>query len=419
MKIAVIGGGISGLTAAHYLGPNHDVTLFEKNNYIGGHTNTVTVEEPDGPLNIDTGFIVFNDRTYPNFQKLLGELAIDGKPTVMSFGIRCLDTGLEYSGTGLNGFYAQRRNLLSRQHHRLLRDIIRFNRLASSLAEDELAGLTVNDFFHQHCFTDRFLWKYFMPMGASIWSCSFKSFLQFPIRFIIAFYQHHGLLTLRDRPQWMVVENGSRRYVEAILSRNRFAVRPNAKVTSISRQGGQVTVSTVDEIADSYDHVILACHADQSLALLGNSSTPLEQAVLPYFRYQENVALLHTDTTILPTNRRAWACWNYLASQEDQQHAVLTYNMNLLQGILSKQTYCVSLNAEQLVNKEMILRRIVYQHPLFTTDRDRLQALHPKMIDHQRVSYCGAYWGNGFHEDGVNSALAIVERLGGQSGSKS
>ena len=281
----------------------------------------MTVEEQDGPLNIDTGFIVFNDRTYPNFQKLLRELDIHGKATTMSFGIRCLDTGLEYSGTGLNGFYAQRRNLFSRQHHRLLRDIIRFNRLAGRLPQHELAGLTVNDFFHQHGFTERFLWKYFMPMGASIWSCSFKSFLRFPIRFIIAFYQHHGLLTLRDRPQWMVVENGSQRYVEAILALDRFSVRPNVEVTSVSRQGDQVTVNMVDDMSGSYDHVILASHADQSLALLGDGSTPLERAVLPHFRYQKNVAILHTDKSILPTNHRAWACWNYLASQEDQQHA--------------------------------------------------------------------------------------------------
>lgn len=416
MKIAVIGGGISGLTAAYYLGKSHRVTLYEKNDYVGGHTNTITVNDLGNDIPVDTGFIVLNDRNYPLFRRLLSELQITYKPTDMSFGVKCSDDGLEYSGANLNGFFAQRKNLLSWKHYGLLKTIIRFNRVANAMTDLQLTSLSVEQFFRQNKFSEQFIWKYFVPMGAAIWSCPFKKFMSFPMRFVVEFFRNHGLLTLHNRPQWFVIDNGSRSYVDAILSSSRFQFHTNSEVTRIQRLESGVHLLTAEGPPLYFDHVIVASHADQSLALLGEEATESEKEILGSFSYQQNNAILHTDTSILPSNPRAWACWNYLVSRKDDERAVVTYNMNLLQGIQSDAVYCVTLNAEELIDPNKIIRKIVYHHPVFNKERDHMQARHDELINAGCLSFCGAYWGNGFHEDGVRSALSVVERIQNASG---
>ena len=411
MKIAIVGGGVSGLSAAFYLSGQHEITLFEQNDYVGGHTNTVSVTEGSETFPVDTGFIVFNDRTYPHFCQLLDALGISSQPTEMSFGLKCEQTGLEYSGSGLHGFYAQRRNVCSLTHHRLLWDVLRFNRLASRIRGGLPLEMTVADFFRQYTFSTRFRDKFFLPMGAAIWSCPTDQMQQFPIRFILDFYAHHGLLGLRDRPQWHVVQGGSRRYVEAMLEQVDGTIHTSNPVLSVRRSEQGVQVQSQRGGEQHFDHVIFACHSDQALTILDGEATDLEREVLGCFPYQRNHALLHTDTSILPTNRQAWACWNYLLPSQRANHATVTYNMNLLQGISSRETYCVSLNSRDLVDENRIVGEYIYHHPVFNTRRDWAQAQHPRLIDCQGISYCGAYWGNGFHEDGVQSARAVVSRL--------
>ena len=411
MDIAVIGGGISGLSAAYYLGNSHRVTLYEKNDYVGGHTNTIMVDDLGTKIPVDTGFIVLNDRNYPLFRHLLAELKITYQPTDMSFGVKCPDDGLEYSGNGLNGFFAQRKNLFSWKHYGVLKSIIRFNRVASDMTDLQLTGLSVEDFFRQNKFPERFVWKYLVPMGAAIWSCPFKQFMNFPMRFVVEFFRNHGLLTLHNRPQWFVINNGSRSYVQAILSSNRFQFHTDSKVKRIQRRENGVQVLMAEGPPLDFDHVIVASHADQSLALLGDEATETEKEILESFSYQKNNAILHTDTSILPSNRRAWASWNYLVSRNCSENAVVTYNMNILQGIQSDTTYCVTLNAEELIDPNKVIRKIIYHHPVFNEDRDRMQARQNEIINTGSLSFCGAYWGNGFHEDGVRSALNVVKQM--------
>jgi len=411
MNIAIVGGGIAGLSAAYYLSGDHQLTLFEQNQYAGGHTHTIAVEEGTRTLHVDTGFIVFNERTYPHFCRLLEDLEVSSQPTRMSFGVKCTDTGLEYSGTGFSGFYAQRGNLLSWRHHRLFRDILRFNRLATRLRSELDLEMTVAEFFSRYQFSHRFREQFFLPMGSAIWSCPLSRMEQFPIRFIIDFYANHGLLGLRQRPQWRVVKGGSFRYVEALLDQVDVQLRLGDSMRSIQRVEGGVRVNTDGGGEQLFDHVIFACHSDQALKILAEHATEKEQELLSCFPYQRNHAVLHTDTSILPVNRRAWACWNYLVSAERSNQAVVTYDMNELQGIQSDKTYCVSLNAGDRIDADQVIGEYVYHHPIFNTRRDWAQSQHDDLIDHHHVSYCGAYWGNGFHEDGVRSALAVATKL--------
>lgn len=417
MKIAIIGSGISGLTAAHNLRRQHDVTLFEANGYLGGHTNTIEFELEDREYAIDTGFIVFNDRTYPNFCRLLDELGVSSKPTSMTFSVSCQQSGLEYRGADLNGLFAQRMNALKPRFLGLLWELLRFNRQAEQLLADAPESMTVGDFFRQHNFGRMFIDKYFLPMASAIWSCPHSAVEGFPIRFVADFYRNHGLLSTRNRPQWRVINGGSQRYVEVLTRPLVDCIRLNAPVASIERSDEGVGILTRGSSdVERFDHVIFACHSDQALAILGEEATAPEREVLAAFPYEKNLAVLHTDTRLLPRNRRAWACWNYHIpadgdSTETATKATVTYNMNLLQGVVSPQTFCVSLNCAGRIDPRRIIRSIVYHHPVFTAERREYQRRHGELIGPNRTSFCGAYWGNGFHEDGVNSALAVCRYL--------
>jgi predicted NAD/FAD-binding protein len=413
MKLAIVGSGISGLVAAYRLHADHEITLFEANNYLGGHTNTVDVEFDGERQAIDTGFIVFNDWTYPHFIALLDELGVASQPTTMGFSVCDEQTGLEYNGETLNSLFAQRRNLLSPRFYRMLADIMRFNREARKMVAHSSDETTVGEFLAKHKYSRAFIDQYLLPMGAAIWSCPTGTFSEFPIRFIVEFYQNHGLLSVVHRPTWRVIQGGSRTYVQAMTRTFRDRIRLQSPVQSLRRFASYVEVQVQGGQTERFDHVILACHSDQALQIVGEQATPIEREVLGSFPYSHNVAVLHTDSAVLPRARRAWASWNYRLtnSAASTSAATVTYNMNILQRLQSRHTFCVTLNDESRIAPARVLRRFHYQHPIFTTRRAAAQARHTELLTANRTSFCGAYWGNGFHEDGVKSALAVVEAL--------
>lgn len=410
MRIAIIGAGISGLTAAYRLHQRHQIRLFEAAGYPGGHTNTVDVQVERERFAIDTGFIVFNDWTYPNFIQMLDEVGVDSDPTVMSFSVRDDVADLEYNGHSLRTLFAQRRNLFRPTFYRLLADILRFNRNAIGCIDECREETTVGEFLVRYRYSEIFANQYLLPMGAAIWSCPIGTFAEFPIRFIVEFYQNHGLLSVTKRPTWRVIRGGSRNYVDKLTAGFQDRIRLNAPVVQVTRSDDSVHVQTLHGEPEAFDHVIFACHSDQALRILGAAASRVEREVLSHFPYGRNVATLHTDCSVLPRRRRAWAAWNYRVCR-GSHGATVTYNMNLLQGIPSSQTFCVTLNDEDTINPKQVLRRFEYHHPIFTTRRKFAQNRHEELINVNRTSFCGAYWGNGFHEDGVNSALAVVRRL--------
>jgi len=411
MKIAVIGAGISGLCCAFRLRHTHDVTVFEAASYVGGHTNTIDVSEPQGTLAVDTGFIVFNDRTYPRFTRLLEELGVASQPTDMSFSVRCDRSGLEYAGTGLNGLFAQRRNLLRPSFHRLLRDWLRFNRESAEVEQEPDDRWTVGDYLDRRGYSREFVEQYFLPMGSAVWSCPHDDFRRFPMRFIVEFYRNHGLLSVSDRPQWRVIRGGSRRYVESLLRRLPREVVVNCPVAGIRRHSDGVELRFPRREPERFDHVVFACHSDQALAILGPHATSTERTVLNAFRYEANDVTLHNDAAVLPQRKRAWASWNYRIPSENRAKATVTYHMNRLQRLSSRREYCVTLNDAGGVRADAVLAQLTYHHPVFAIDRRAAQSRHGELIGPNRTSFCGAYWGNGFHEDGVRSAETVCERL--------
>lgn len=412
MRIAIIGSGISGLTAAYRLHQEHEITLFEANDYIGGHTNTVGVEWEGERHRIDTGFIVHNDRTYPNFCRLMEELGVVSDPTSMSFSVRCDESGLEYNGTSLNGLFTQRLNLIRPRFYRMLVDIVRFNKESVALLEGEDDSLTVGEYLRAHKYSDDFRDRYLVPMGAAIWSCPPETFEQFPIRFIVEFYLNHGLLSLSNRPTWRVIRGGSAEYVKAMTAGFRDRIRLNCGVESVQREQDRIElrfkVPSGIEV-ETFDEVIFACHSDQALKILGEGATGVERELLTAFPYEANSAVLHTDTKLLPRKKRAWASWNYLITDEKKQHATVTYNMNILQHLKSKHVFCVTLNQQDVIDEEKVIERFEYAHPVYNVGRKQAQERHEELIRENRTSFCGAYWGNGFHEDGVQSALRVSE----------
>ncbi|MCA9174731.1 MAG: FAD-dependent oxidoreductase [Planctomycetales bacterium] len=409
MRIAIIGTGISGLTCAHLLHREHNVVLYEANDYIGGHTHTVDVESQGRRLAIDTGFIVFNDWTYPNFISLLAELGVASQPTTMGFSVSCENSGVEYSGSSLGSLFAQKRNFFRPSHYRMLLDIYRFNQRAlrdyAELAEET----TIDEYLTAKRYSKAFAELYLLPMGAAIWSCPTATFRQFPIRFIIEFYKNHGLLSLANRPVWHVVQGGSRCYVDQLTQPFRGNIRLNSPVSRVTRHEEFVEV-TSRGITEPYDEVIFASHADQSLQMLA-APTTTEQEVLSEFPYGKNSAVLHTDTRLLPHRRSTWSSWNYRVRKNESRPSV-TYNMNILQRIDAAETYCVTLNDDERIDPALRLGTFKYSHPIFTTRRARMQRRHAELIRKHRSSFCGAYWGNGFHEDGVTSALRVCAAFG-------
>ncbi len=410
MKIAVIGTGIAGNVAAYSLSKEHDVTVFEANDYIGGHTNTHDIELNDRHYAIDTGFIVFNYRTYPAFTKLLAEMDVDVQPTNMSFSVKHERSGLEYNGNTLNSLFAQRRNLFRPSFLRMVRDILRFNREAVASLENEDTELPLGEYLQKHKYSDEFRNHYIIPMGAAIWSTDPELMQTFPARFFIRFFHNHGLLSVNDRPLWHVIKGGSRNYLDPLVSAFSNNIRLSTPVKSIRRYPTHVDIETAKHGIERFDAVFIATHTNEALRML-DQATPVEKAVLGAIPYQKNEAVLHTDTALLPKRRLAWAAWNYHILKQQKDRVALTYNMNILQGIDSPETFNVTLNNSNAIDPAKILKRISYEHPLFTPESVAAQARHAEVNGTRRTWYCGAYWHNGFHEDGVVSALEAVEHF--------
>ncbi|WP_122462661.1 NAD(P)/FAD-dependent oxidoreductase [Pseudomonas viridiflava] len=412
MKIAVVGSGIAGLTSAYLLNRSHDVTVFESSDWIGGHTHTVDVQVDGRHHAIDTGFIVFNDWTYPNFIKLLGQLDVAFKPTEMSFSVHDPRTGVEYNGNNLNSLFAQRSNLLSPKFWGMLRDILRFNRLAIEDLENQriAADTTLGEYLKNGGYGQRFIDHYIVPMGAAIWSMSLADMLGFPLQFFVRFFKNHGLLSVTNRPQWCVIEGGSRSYIEPLTASFREKIRLSCPVTRVERDMDGVTLHS-SMGTERFDKVIFACHSDQALAMLAEPSSA-EQSVLGALRYAENDVVLHTDTRLLPDRRLAWASWNYRLGGGEQQLAAVTYDMNILQGIESDTTFCVSLNQNAAIDPEKVIGRYRYAHPQYSLQAVAAQARWEEINGVDHTWYCGAYWANGFHEDGVVSGLRVAKAFG-------
>ena len=420
MKIAIIGTGIAGNVAAWHLCRSHDVTVFEANDYIGGHTHTHDVVLDGQHYKVDTGFIVFNYRNYPHFAALLAELGVDVQPSDMSFSVRCERTGLEYKGHTLNTLFAQRRNLLRPAFHRMVRDILRFNReapkllAASSLRyrpeDGSPTNATLGEVLHDGDYSQEFIEHYLIPMGASIWSTDPVRMFSFPAEFFIRFLHNHGMLDLRDRPRWHVIRGGSNTYVKKLTAPFSDRIRTCTPVQQVMRHRDYVTVKSARFGEERFDEVILACHSDEALRLLVDPSSA-EQSILGAIPYQANEAVLHTDERLLPRRRLAHAAWNYHIPAKARDRVALTYNMNILQSIEAPVTFCVTLNDTGTVDPNKVISRMNYAHPLFTPAGVKAQSSWADINGNNRTWYCGAWWGNGFHEDGVVSALKVITKI--------
>ncbi|NOH23573.1 NAD(P)/FAD-dependent oxidoreductase [Vibrio europaeus] len=413
MKIAIIGTGISGLTCGYYLHKEHDVTLFEANDYIGGHTATVDVEVEGRSYSVDTGFIVYNDRTYPNFIALMEEIGVEGRPSQMSFSVRNDSNGLEYNGHTVSTLFAQKRNWLNPKFCSFIFEILRFNKEVKEIAnQPNMVDLTLGDFLTSRDFSDYFCDNYILPMGAAIWSSTLADMRAFPLPFFARFFLNHGLLDVTNRPQWYVINGGSRAYIKPLTRGFADKIRLNTPVESVVRDQAGVTLHFNGQ-TERFDQAVFACHSDQALQLLKDSSAT-EQSVLSNLAYQANEVILHTDESLLPKRKAAWASWNYWleGSEGEQSRApTLTYNMNILQHIDAPKTFCVSLNSSEQIAQEKILKRFVYHHPVFNQQSIEAQARRDEINGLSRTWFCGAYWYNGFHEDGVRSALDIVRGI--------
>lgn len=412
MKIAIVGSGISGLTAAWHLHRDgHAVTVYEADHRLGGHTHTHDIEWQGRHYAIDTGFIVFNDWTYPNFIALLEQLGVASQPSHMSFSVQDGQSGLEYNGSTLNSLFAQRRNLLRPRFYRMIIDILRFNREATAWLEHAGDSTeTLGEFIACRRYGREFRDHYILPMGAAIWSASRRQMLDMPARFFIRFFANHGMLSVDRRPQWRVIQGGSARYVERLAAPFANRIRLSSPVTSVRRHAVGVTVHTARFGVERYDAVFLACHSDQALRLLADPS-PEEIATLSALPYQRNVAVLHTDARMLPKNRRAHAAWNYHLPGSDDQPVSVTYCMNILQSLDAPVPFLVTLNREQDIDPHAILARMEYDHPLFTVEGVAAQARQADINGVRNTYFCGAYWRNGFHEDGVVSSLAALQHF--------
>lgn len=412
MKIAIIGSGIAGLTSAYLLQREHEITVFEAQDWIGGHTHTVPVRLDGREYAVDTGFIVFNDWTYPNFIQLLQQLGVGFKPTEMSFAVSDPDTGVEYNGHDLNSLFAQRRNLLSPRFWGMIRDILRFNKEAlTDLEQGRIsADTTLGQYLSQNGYGQRFIDHYIVPMGAAIWSMSLADMLGFPLQFFVRFFKNHGLLSVSNRPQWYVIEGGSSAYVAPLTKGFAERIRLNCPVSRVERDELGVTLESPAG-RERFDAVIFACHSDQALQLLAEPSAS-ELEILGALRYADNDVVLHTDTRVLPKRRLAWASWNYRLGGPTRQPAAVTYNMNILQGIESEHTFCVSLNQTDAIDPDKILARFSYAHPQYSLAASAAQQRGEELQGRQHSYFCGAYWANGFHEDGVVSALRVARHFG-------
>jgi uncharacterized protein len=419
MRIAIVGAGVSGLVAAHLLHREHEIVVYEAGAYAGGHVNTINVETERARYAVDTGFIVMNDRNYPNFTRLLDRLCVARQPTHMSFSVKGEDEDFEYAGTP-RGLFCQPRNLVSPRFQRMIVDLVRFNReLRRVLAHEQPAGRaeeSLGEFLARHSFSRPFVERLVVPQLSAVWSADPRRMSSFPVRFLAEFFANHGMLGFRDRPRWATVSGGSARYVDALLAPFRERVRLSSPVRSITRHGDRVEIATGGSHdgagSESYDQVVIATHSDQALGMLRDPSAQ-EARVLGAIPYQANEAVLHTDSTLLPRRRAARAAWNFHLLREPKPLSTVTYYMNHLQRLHADRDFCVTLNRTEAIDPAKIIRTISYAHPVYTPQGVAAQGEHATISGlANRTHYCGAYWGWGFHEDGVTSALRACEPLG-------
>ena len=420
MKIAIIGSGIAGNTLAYHLHKKHDITIYEANSHIGGHTHTHDVEIFGKNYAIDTGFIVFNDRTYPKFIDLLDTLKVAWQPSQMSFSVRNELTGLEYNGTNLNSLFAQRRNLFKPSFYGMIHDILRFNKESISLLNSDNKNtentnidneIKLGDYLAQNGYKSAFINEYIVPMGAAIWSTDAAKMMDFPARFLVRFFHHHGMLTVNNRPQWRTITGGSARYVEKLSAGFSHKIRLNTPIVSVVRQADCVKIKPKNGSDETFDYVFFACHSDEAMKILGDNITALESDILGAIPYQQNTVYLHHDINLLPKRKLAWAAWNYHVTQQPSDKVLVTYNMNILQNISSPEPILVTLNHTDFINPAKVIKRLKYTHPVFTIAGAAAQLRHAEISGLNRTGYAGAYWRNGFHEDGVMSAQAALKHF--------
>jgi uncharacterized protein len=416
-RIAIIGTGIAGLGCAHFLHRRADLALYEKNDYTGGHSNTVTVAEGGRLVPIDTGFMVFNEVTYPNLNRLFRELGVATKPTSMSFSVQHLPTKLEFCGSSLNHLFAQRKNLLRPRFWKLLRQINRFNADAlQTLSDPRFQDHTIGQYVNERKYGDDFLNFYLVPMSAAVWSTPPEQMLDFPAVTLLRFFHNHGFLGLHTQHPWLTVVNGAKAYVEKLTAPFRAKIRTRRGAASVRRENGGVKVTDVSGNCEKFDQVILASHADKSLKMLADADDQ-ERSLLGEFQYQPNTALLHTDTSVMPRTKLCWASWNYRIDRgaDGKTSPSTIYWMNSLQGVSDRQNYFVSINGENSVNPSRVIKRIQYEHPLFNLGAIRAQSDLPKLNERMtNVFFCGSYFRYGFHEDAFTSALELCRTLTGE-----
>jgi uncharacterized protein len=410
MRVAIVGAGVSGLVVAHLLHRTHDITVFEAGDRPGGHVNTVSVETDAARYDVDTGFIVFNDRNYPNFERLLKQLGVATQPSTMSFSVSDEHGDFEYSGASPNGLFAKRAHLLTPWFHRMVADIARFQREARALLRSG-DDPSLRGWLAEHDFSRAFVERLIVPQASAVWSADPAQMWSFPARFLVEFFDNHGMLGFGGRPRWRTVSGGSRQYVDALIAPWRHRLRVRTPVTDIARHDDSVTVTPRGGAPERFDEVVIAAHADQALAMLVDPSDR-ERELLGSFPYQRNEAVLHTDARLLPRRRRARASWNYHLLAEPTGLPAVTYDMNRLQALRSDTQFCVTLNRTDAIDPEKMIRTIPYAHPVYTRAGVAAQKRHDEVSGPRRTHFCGSYWGWGFHEDGVVSAIRVAEALG-------
>jgi predicted NAD/FAD-binding protein len=407
MKIAIIGAGIAGNTIAWHLHKKHEITVFESEAHVGGHTHTHLIKAFGREYNIDTGFIVYNDWTYPNFIEMLEKLGVETQPSDMSFSVRDEASGLEYNGTSLNSLFAQRSNLFKPKFLWMIKDILRFNQEAPLLLNDAQQDMSFGEYLKQNRYSQSFIRNYIIPMGSAIWSADPNQMFQFPAKFFIRFFHNHGMLSVSDRPQWRVIKGGSQAYVSKLTAGFKDRIQKNMPIESVTRNQEGALVKPKGAEAQQFDWVFFACHSDQALHMLKDASRD-EQSILGALPYQQNQIVLHTDASLMPKRQLAWAAWNYHLTQQPLGLAAVTYNMNILQSLDSPEPFLVTLNHTANIDPAKIIKTLYYTHPVFTADGIAAQAKHGTISGVNHTAYAGAYWRNGFHEDGVASALAAL-----------
>ena len=408
MKIAIIGSGISGNTLAYYLNPHHQIALFESNDRIGGHSHTHHIDVFNQKVNVDTGFIVFNKKTYPNFLKLLHELKVPYENSAMSFSVKDSQKDFEYNGTNLNALFAQRKNFINPSFYKMIREILRFNKSSIILLSGD-EEISLGDYLKREGYSDFFKKYYILPMGSAIWSSNIKTMMQFPAKFFIQFFNNHGMLNINDRPQWLTISGGSINYVDKMIKPFRKKIKLNQNIKYVERKKDHIAIHHKDRI-EKFDWVFFACHSDEALKLIKSPSFH-EKNILKAIPYTDNEVILHYDDHFMPKRKLAWAAWNYHIDDNANSPASLTYNMNILQNLKTEVPLLVTLNPLQKINKKKIIKTLSYAHPQYSLRSIEAQSKYHLISGVNRTSFAGAYWGNGFHEDGVKSALDAIQQF--------